>query len=80
MKRLWAPAYRLRKATLLNDDIRRTLELAEEAISVDPFHRSLRLELDGVVFDANEAGLIVIYRVESDGTILFITFRDLWNR
>lgn len=80
MKREWAPAYRLRKATLLNDGLRRTLELAEEAISVDPFHRSLRLEVDGVVFDANEPGLIVTYRLEPGGTILFITFRDLWNR
>lgn len=80
MKRDWAPAYRLRKATLTNDDLRRSLEMAEEAISVDPFHRSKRLELDGAVFDANEPGLIVSYRVEPDGTILFITFRDLWNR
>lgn len=80
MKREWAPAYRLRKATLTHDGLRRSLELAEEAISVDPFHRHERLEMDGAVFDANEPGLIVIYRVESDGTILFITFRDLWNR
>lgn len=80
MKRDWVPAYRLRKASLTNDEIRRSLELAEESISVDPFHRDQRLELDGVVFDANEMGLIVIYRVEPDGTIMFVTFRDLWNR
>ena len=80
MKRDWAPAYRLRKASLANDQIRRSLDLAEESISVDPFHRDQRLELDGVVFDANEMGLIVIYRVEPDGTIMFVTFRDLWNR
>jgi hypothetical protein len=36
--------------------------------------------LDGAVFDANEPGLMVVYRVDPDGTILFITFRDLWNR
>jgi hypothetical protein len=80
MKRDWVPAYRLRKASLANDEIRRSLELAEESISVDPFHREQRLELGGVVFDANETGLIVTYRVEPDGTILFVTFRDLWNR
>lgn len=80
MYRLWAPAYQRRKATLTNDEVRRSLELAEEAISVDPLHRGQRLEIDGVVFDGNEPGLIVTYRVESDGAILFITFRDLWNR
>lgn len=46
MKREWAPACRLRKATLTNDELRRSLELAEEAISVDPFHRDAsRIEL-----------------------------------
>lgn len=80
MRREWAPAYRLRKASLTNDEVRRSLDLAEEAISVDPLHRGERLELDGAVFDANEPGLMVVYRVDPDGTILFITFRDLWNR
>lgn len=69
-----------RKAALTNDEVRRSLELAEEAISVDPLHRSRRLEVDGVVFDVNEPGVIVVYRLEADGTILFVTFRDLWNR
>jgi hypothetical protein len=38
MRREWAPAYRLRKASLTNDEVRRSLDLAEEAISVDPLH------------------------------------------
>lgn len=80
MKRDWAPAYRLRKASLASDQIRRSLDLAEESISVDPFHRDKRLELDGVVFDANEPGLMVAFRIEPDGTIMFVGFRDLWNR
>ena len=80
MKRDWVPAYTIRKASLTNDRLRHSLELAEESISVDPIHRYQRLELDGLVFDANEVGLIVIYRVAPDGTIIFVTFRDLWNR
>lgn len=67
MKRDWAPAYTLRKATLTNDELRRSLELAEEAISVDPFHHVERLEVDGVVFDANERGSSSSIGVESDG-------------
>jgi len=80
MKREWAPAYVLRKANLASDQIRRSLELAEESISVDPVHRDSRLELDGVVMDTNEPGLMVAFRVEPDGTIVFMTFTDLWNR
>lgn len=52
MKGDWVPAYRLRKASQTNDQIRRSLDLAEESISVDPFHRDRRLALDGVVLDA----------------------------
>ena len=80
MKRDWAPAYRLRKASLTNDQIRRSLDLAEESISVDPFHRDRRLELDGTVIDTNEPGMMVAFRIEPDGTIMFLTFTDLWNR
>lgn len=80
MKRDWAPTYRLRKSTLANDQIRRSLDLAEESISVDPQHRDQRLDLDGVVFDMNEAGLMVAFRIEPHGTILFVSFTDLWNR
>jgi hypothetical protein len=39
-----------------------------------------RLVLDDAVFDMNEAGIMVAFRVEPDGTILFISFTDLWNR
>lgn len=80
MKREWAPAYILRKANLDSDQIRRSLELAEESISVDPVHRDRRLELNGVVMDTNEPGLMVAFKVEPDGTIVFMTFTDLWNR
>ena len=80
IKRDWAPAYRFRKASLASDQIRRSLDLAEESISVDPFHRDQRFELDGVVIDTNEPGMMVAFRIEPDGTINFLTFRDLWNR
>ncbi len=81
IKRDWTKAYRLRKAALARDDVRQSLELAEEAISVDPIHRGAgRLELDGVVIDTIEPGMMVSFRVDDDGTVLFVTFRDLWNR
>ena len=80
MKREWAPAYMLRKGNLASDQIRHSLELAEESISVDPVHRDNRLEVDGVVLDTNEPGLMVAFRIEPDGTIVFMTFTDLWNR
>ena len=72
IKRDWAPAYRLRKASLASDQIRRSLDLAEESISVDPFHRDQRFELDGVVIDTNEPGMMVAFRIEPDGTITYL--------
>jgi len=80
MKRAWAPAYQRRKAAIANDEVRRSLELAEEAISVDPNHRVGRLDLGDAIVDLNEPGMMVAFRVEPDETILFVTFRDLWNR
>lgn len=49
-------------------------------MSVDPFHRVERLELDGAVFDANEPGMVVTLRIQPDGAILFLMFCDLCNR
>lgn len=54
--------------------------MAEEAIAVDPNHRLNRLDLDGAIVDVNEPGMMVAFRVEPDGTILFVAFTDLWNR
>jgi hypothetical protein len=28
----------------------------------------------------NEPGMMVAFRIEPDGTILFVAFTDLWNR
>lgn len=60
--------------------MRKSLELAEEAIAVDPNHRLNRLDLDGSIIDTNEPRIMVAFRVEPDGTVLFVAFTDLWNR
>ncbi|MBA2700808.1 MAG: hypothetical protein H0U58_03785 [Chloroflexi bacterium] len=39
IKRDWTTAYQRRKVALSSDEVRRSLELAEEAISVDPISR-----------------------------------------
>lgn len=73
--------YLRRKQALVNDEVRRSLELAEEAIAVDPDHRLRRLERrDGTVTDRNEPGLLVSFRMVDDQTIELVEFMDLWDR
>lgn len=56
-----------------------SLDLAEEAIIVDPVHRVLREEIDGVVYDKNEPGVMVSFTM-LDGEVYFLSFADLWER
>ena len=61
--------------------MRRSLELAEEAIAVDPPHRGRRRERDdGTVSDWNEDGLLVSFRVIDPSTVELVEFMDLWDR
>ena len=56
--------------------MRLSLDLAEEAIVVDPWHRVRRIEIDDVVYDRSEPGIVVAYSI-ADGDIIFLTFIDL---
>ncbi len=51
IRREWALAYQRRKAALSSDEVRKSLELAEEAIAVDPNHRLNRLDLSDAIVD-----------------------------
>lgn len=53
-----------------------SLELAEEAIAVDPYHRDRRFEVDRLVYDASEVGILIAYSVSGD-EVVFLTFIDL---
>jgi hypothetical protein len=67
------------KQAISTDETRRDLELAEEAIIVDPHHRRQRAARpDGDIVDWNEPGLLVRYRLEAD-LLEFVDFQDLWN-
>jgi hypothetical protein len=62
------------------DEARRDLELAEEAIIVDPHHQRRRVgRPDGVVVDWTEPGLLVKFRLDGD-LLLFVDFHDSWSR
>ena len=73
-----SPAYTVRKAALTDEQARLSLELAEEAIAVDPDHRDRRIEIDDVIYDRSEPGIMVAYSVV-DGEVVFLTFRDLFD-
>jgi hypothetical protein len=74
-----SPAYASRKAALENEAVLLSLDLVEEGIAVDPVHRSRRPEIDGIVFDRTEPGLMVAWTMDGDEPLL-LSFADLWDR
>ncbi len=56
--------------------MRSSLDLIEDAIEIDPHHRWLRIEIDGIVYDRTEHGMMVAYSMEG-GEPLLLTFTDL---
>lgn len=76
----WTPAYTRRKRAILDDETRLALELAEEAIIVDPSHDRRRVvRPDGIRVDWNEPGVFVRYLFDGD-LLLFVEFRAYWHR
>ena len=53
------------------------LELAEESILVDPFHRMMRTEVGETVLDASETGFVVAFRFEPPDLITFLAFLEV---
>ena len=74
-----SPTYARLKSALTDEALRLSLDLAEEAIAVDPHHRHLRREIAGVVYDLGEPGVMVAFRVEG-GIVVFLAFADLGSR
>lgn len=74
-------SYRLQRERL-TEDVLRSLDLAEEAILVDPYHRHRRDDRpDGTTVDRNEPGLFVAYLVsELEQTVEFVEFIVLYRR
>ncbi len=56
--------------------VRQSLDLDEEAIAVDPHHGVDRIEVSGVIYDRNELGVLVSYRIVGD-EVIYNMFRDL---
>jgi hypothetical protein len=54
------------------------LELVEEEALVDPWHRQNRAEIEGVVYDRNELGVMLAFVAEGEDVIL-VSFADLFN-
>lgn len=58
--------------------MRLSLDLVEEGIAVDPYHRVGREEIGGIIYDMTEHGIMVAYSV-SDDEIVLLAFRDLFH-
>jgi hypothetical protein len=72
-----SPAYAAQKAAL-GGRARQSLDLAEEAVAVDPHHRVRRLEVDGVTFDLNEPGIILGFVIEGQ-TVVYLSYLVLFE-
>ena len=72
-------AYAARKAALTDPRVRLSLDLVEEAIAVDPFHRHRRYEVGEVIYDVTEPGLMVSYTI-IDEEVVYLSFADLTDR
>lgn len=80
LRRLPTPLYDDRKARIRDRWLREAVDLAEEAILVDPYPlRADRLEIDGIVYDHATDGVAIAYEVIGDG-VRFLSFADVWNR
>lgn len=74
------PAYARRKRAILDDETRLALELAGEAIIVDPRHgRRRAARPDGITVHWDEAGVFVRHIFDGD-LLLFVEFRAYWPR
>lgn len=72
------PEYSARKAALTDGQVRLSVDLVEEGIAVDPFHRAGRVAVGGIVYDRTEPGIMVAYSM-IEGKAVLLTFRDLFD-
>jgi len=59
--------------------VRLSLDLVEEEIATDSTHRLNRLELDGIIYDKTQPGVMVSWKM-IDGVPVLLSFADLWDR
>ena len=63
---------------LKDAQVRLSLDLVEEGIAVDPYHRDRRVEIGSIIYDRTERGLMVAYSM-IDGEAVLLTFLDFFN-
>lgn len=72
------PAYQEKRDAVSDADFLRHLTLAEEGAVTDPIHRERRFELDGIVFDRTEEGVMLTFTVDGEWVVC-LAFADLYN-
>ena len=72
------PAYAARKAALADEQVRLSLDLVEEAIAVDPYHRFRRGEINRIVYDITDRVMVEYAMVDDE--VLYLAFVDLIGR
>ena len=72
------PTYQARKDALTDAQVRLSLDLVEELIAVDPFHRAGRQAIGELIYDRTEPAILVVFTMIGDEAML-VAFRDLLN-
>lgn len=72
------PGYREKREAVTDKDFLKHLALAEEGSVADPHHRVRRIEVDGIVYDRNEEGVMLSFTVDGDD-VIWLSFSDLFQ-
>ena len=72
-----SPAYEAKKAALEDEQVRLSLDLAEEAVVSEPDNWTHRKRVGEVIWDTSEPGIALAF-AEDDGQIVWLTFIDTY--
>lgn len=81
MRRIPSPLFDARKEHIRDPWLRDAVDLAEEEILADrpaPLRRD-RIEIDGIIYDHSEHGVMLAYEIIDGDGVRFLAFADLWN-
>ena len=70
-----SPAYAAKKAALEDEQVRFSLDLAEEAVVSEPDNWTHRKRVGEVIWDTSEPGIALAF-ADEEGQIVWLTFID----
>ncbi len=72
-----SPAFEAKKAALGDNQVRLSVDLAQEAVVAEPDNWTNRKRVGEVIWDTSEPGIALAFAVD-DGVIVWLTFIDTY--